>query len=84
MGFEPTTTTLATWCSTPELLPPESRRPSSGLPHCVACWNDATDKEQYKGDIRDCKRATSKLPAARLKAPFDQPDEGRLVEDDNS
>ena len=21
MGFEPTTTTLATWCSTPELLP---------------------------------------------------------------
>ena len=35
MGFEPTTTTLATWRSTPELLPPEGQANCKNL-HGIA------------------------------------------------
>ena len=55
MGFEPTTTTLATWCSTPELLPPESLVDSSSD---LAVWfvlPNRSGKYQYRDEAGDCK-----------------------------
>lgn len=51
MGFEPTTTTLATWCSTPELLPPVTNRQVRpiGLELCVL-------HEQDTSTISNCLR----------------------------
>ncbi len=67
MGFEPTTTTLATWCSTPELLPPvglatieddEKMSPSrmNGRPR---------SKSQYRETERECKSVLLKNPPGR-------------------
>jgi hypothetical protein len=54
MGFEPTTTTLATWCSTPELLPRISinpPRPPNQVQEAVANRR----RFQYSAPLPDCK-----------------------------
>src|SRR3954468_3412551 len=62
MGFEPTTTTLATWRSTPELLPPEPH-PISKKPGCGdrSAGPKARSKSQYRCATGDCKRFSLKL-----------------------
>jgi pSer/pThr/pTyr-binding forkhead associated (FHA) protein len=72
-GFEPSTPTLATWCSTPELLPHVPTQPgdTSGHRRNPPRARPPPDQIQYSATTRDCK------PSSENAAP--QPDRPRLA-----
>ena len=65
MGFEPTTTTLATWCSTPELLP--RRHPSLTAASSPGSTGASTMVSVYAPDP-ECK-----TPSAAKRPPRNEP-----------
>src|SRR3954453_18112844 len=63
MGFEPTTTTLATWRSTPELLPRDREQPPEDSTQTPS--RPTSRVAEAKPSIRAGMRISSRLPRIR-------------------
>ena len=66
-GFEPSTPTLATWCSTPELLPhvPTQTRRCARTTGKSTSQPSRLNQNQYSAATRECKPSSEKARTSR-------------------